>query len=994
MRFLANLFFILSVQFIFGQYFPSTNYTTAEGLPNNAVRALFLDKENVLWIGTENGVSRFVNGIFQNISEDDGLGHNSCWHISQDANGAMWFASYGGGISKFDGSKFTIFTTKQGLPSNKTRKVFPFKDKLYVGTELGISIIDINSNKVISPKAPKFQEDFICLDFFTYKDEVYFLSFSEGLFKIDESTAVPKVVSVFPHKNNYSVCLVDKTIYLSNEGFIQKMNIESILNKDFSTTKFGKSMVFQYATTKSGQLFCASDGSYNPDGGLYQIVADKMINVSKEFGIDSNILLNVVYDKSKDILYVGANDQGIYEVRLDKKIEYNPFDNLNIIDFEELFTTKFVLHTKGISLLDANQFVYRNLTLSDFKKFQQLSLQKNKSLINTDYSESRDFKLNFNIPAEGIVFYEMVKHNSSIWIASNLGIYELNEKGTIINYIPKHSLKIGFTADNKFIETITHAGVYLYDDVYNLKGKHYSKFDNQTPQFIVKILNNKGKTYLASVFNGLFVYQKGKFQSYLNDKIWTEAKFKHITKNDKGQLILAAEFGDVYVIDDTNKFQIITKIPKYRIIGNSINFLEAYQDYILIGTEKGVNVYQNGKIRLFDKEQGLKDSNFKTSQIFDGLLWLGTQKGFYTLDLKKVLKHEKEVTSVSIGSIMINNKPLPKSDYKWFQLNSKELVTDYQNNSFSIDFIPKGHLFPNKLKFRYRLNEDNNWSPYAERPNLFLSYLPNGNYNVEVEVLDISSGKSSVFNLLRIIVLPPFWLTWWFFILVVVIVFTTLYLLFVNYKKKIKEKAIIEKRIEEIKLDSLLSQMNPHFTFNAMNTIQDFIISNDVDNSLAFVSDLAKLMRLTLDNSSKKTISLAEEISYLQTYIRLENVRFGNRITVTFDVEANLDTHFIEVPTMLLQPFIENVFVHAFNDTSKNPSLFVSFRMKEKNLLECKVVDNGKGKASFDKVKLHDSKALKLASERLLLLQPEIKNPISTNFTESNGTEVIVLLKV
>ena len=125
MRFLLSLFLLVFTT-TFAQKYPSINYTTSEGLPNNAVRSLFIDRNNVLWVGTENGISRFVNGQFYNLSEQDGLGHNSCWDISQDADGNMWFASYGGGISKFDGKKFTLFSSKDGLPVDKIRKVFPF----------------------------------------------------------------------------------------------------------------------------------------------------------------------------------------------------------------------------------------------------------------------------------------------------------------------------------------------------------------------------------------------------------------------------------------------------------------------------------------------------------------------------------------------------------------------------------------------------------------------------------------------------------------------------------------------------------------------------------------------------------------------------------------------------------------------------------------------------------------------------------------------------
>lgn len=97
---------------------------------------------------------------------------------------------------------------------------------------------------------------------------------------------------------------------------------------------------------------------------------------------------------------------------------------------------------------------------------------------------------------------------------------------------------------------------------------------------------------------------------------------------------------------------------------------------------------------------------------------------------------------------------------------------------------------------------------------------------------------------------------------------------------------------------------------------------------------------------------------------------------------------------MLLQPFVENVFVHAFNENHPNPQLSITFTMKSTELLECKIIDNGNGKASFSKTKLHESKALKLAQERLKLMQPEIENPITTDFTENEGSIIIIDLKV
>jgi ligand-binding sensor domain-containing protein len=263
-------------------------------LPNNAVRSLFLDSKNVLWIGTENGVSRMENGAFSNLDETDGLGHNSCWDICQDGNRAMWFASYGGGVSKFDGKKFTVFTTKNGLLEDKVRKIFYFKNKMYVGSIQGISIIDINTNTLISPKVPPHKEDFICISLFEYKGEVYFATIFEGLFKIDESGSFPKIIPIFLHKKTYGLGLYGSILYSSNEGFIDKFNINSLLKGNFSSAKFGKSLVWQFAKDKSNTIFVSAWGVYTPNGGLYKIDNNKMIDVSDHFGIDSKILLNVV----------------------------------------------------------------------------------------------------------------------------------------------------------------------------------------------------------------------------------------------------------------------------------------------------------------------------------------------------------------------------------------------------------------------------------------------------------------------------------------------------------------------------------------------------------------------------------------------------------------------------------------------------------------------------------------------------------------------------
>lgn len=970
----ALLFFPL---FLFSQYLPSQKYTTADGLSNNAIRSLFLDRKNNLWIGTENGISHLENGQFTNLYKENGLTHNSCWDICQDSKGSMWFASYGGGVTKFDGKNFKTFTTKQGLPVDKTRKVFPYKDKIYVGTEYGISIIDINSGKIQTPKEvfPNFGV-FIVTEIFAYKEQVYFTALNEGLFKIQNTESFPKVVPVESYKITYSAGVFQDKMYSSNKGFVDILKLDS---QDVKIEKtFGESIIWEYAQDKRNQIFASAWGIFDSNGGLFQIENDKMLDVSELYGIDSKNLLNVVYDKINDVLFIGSKDKGLYQIQLDKVIDYNKFESKKIIDFEE----NTILHQNGLDF-KFEKIQSKSISHTDFKHFQQQYIIKNKNL--PKYSQGF-FELNYEIASEDILFYEIVKHENSFWISSNIGIFEINKEAKIIAYVPIHTYKFGFTTDNKFYETNPYGGIHIYDDIYRLKVNSFSN----VPTDIVRTINANGKTYFLSVFKGLFSFNDNDFTSYLKSSNFKEEKLKYIAKSNNGNLIVSSEFGDVFVIDDSKSFKIVRKISKDKIIGNSINFLESYKDFIFIGTEKGITIYKNGSIRWLDKEQGLLDCNFTTSEIINNTLFLGTNKGYYKLDLEKICKDQKSASKLEISSISINNIPISDKKFNWFKFDADEMVVDHDQNSFSIDFVPSGHAFPDKLKFRYRLSNTNSWSPYFEKPNVFLPYLSHGTHNLEIEVLDLNAGKSTVFSVLKIKISAPFWLAWWFILLLISLIFGSTFYFIIQSKRKAKEKALIQKRIAETKLEALLSQMNPHFTFNAMNAIQNYIINNDTLNSIHFIGEFSKLMRKTLENSSKPTIPLEEEIDYLKTYVSIENMRFNNLVAVEFRIDETVDT-FTPVPTMLLQPFVENVFVHAFNASHSNPKLLISFEIENETTLLCKITDNGKGLSKTSK-SLHKSKGILLAKERLTLLDQTAEEAILVKENIPNGVRVEIRL--
>lgn len=970
------------------QHKPSKNYTTADGLPNNAVRSLFLDTNSNLWIGTENGVTKLENGTFSNLILPKTITNNSCWDIAQDNYGNMWFASYGGGVYKYDGRNFSLFNKEKGFPDDRTRKLLAYKNKIYVGTDLGIAIVDIKTNKIVVPKGilPHFGV-FLVSDFFVYNNEVYFSAINEGLFKIAYKSNIPVIEPVFKYQFSYSLGFYDKTIFSGNKGFIDSFKIQELISGKTTNQKFGKSVVWDFAKDKSNTIYAAAWGIFDTSGGLYSITNNEMINISEQHGIDSKSLLNVVYNPKKDILYVSSKDKGFYEIQLDQTIDYNPFYNKAIVGFETLQTQKVILHQDGLSFLDDTNSVLKNISLTDFKNFELAYIKNSKQKLPTHNDEY--YELNYAIPAKDIEFYEILKHYKSFWISSNIGVFEMNFEGKIINYLPIHSYKIGFTNDDKFIETIPYAGVRIYDDVYHLKAKHFSEFDKNTPLDVVGILNTNDKTYLISIFKGLFIHQNKEFNSLVNTGKWNESKLKFITKNQKGNLIIASEFGAIYVINDSKSFRVLKTIPKNKIIGNTITFLESYKDYILIGTEKGINIYHNGIIQLFDQEQGLHDAAITHSHLFENQLWLGTKKGFYTIDLDKITANKSSVSSIEIRNIAINSVPINQSNYSWFSYTSNQLVCDYQHNTIAIDFVPKGHSFPNKLKFRYRLKKTNRWSPYSDKPFVYLSYLPNDRYHLEIEVLDLNAGKTTRFNILKISIQPPFWKSWWFYGLIGILLISGTFFIILRIQKRAKQKVYTENLIAKSRLEALLSQMNPHFTFNAMNAIQNFVFNKDALNSAIYISEFASLMRQTLDNSAKQTITIEDEIDYLKTYISIENQRFENRIEYEIIIDDSIEICFTEIPTMLLQPFVENIFKHAFDENCLNPTFKIEFIILNENQLEIIISDNGKG--NIKNIKTHISKGIAIAKERLKIMQPTNLDPIKIDFSEK-GTTVILLL--
>jgi sensor histidine kinase YesM len=223
-------------------------------------------------------------------------------------------------------------------------------------------------------------------------------------------------------------------------------------------------------------------------------------------------------------------------------------------------------------------------------------------------------------------------------------------------------------------------------------------------------------------------------------------------------------------------------------------------------------------------------------------------------------------------------------------------------------------------------------------------------------------------------------------------------------QRKIQLETEYDKKLTEIELKAIRAQINPHFIFNCLNSIQLFVMQRDYEYAQKYLSDFSYLIRKTLDFSRRNFISLSDEIAYLSTYLGLEKMRFENKMEYEIIVDPAIATAELEIPAMLLQPYVENAVKYGMTN-SDHPigKLFIQFNQIESDMLECLVDDNGIGitrsKTMRTLPKHHQSSGMEISSNRAELLNKMYNTGIhidiidkSENNPGESGTIVRILI--
>ena len=203
-------------------------------------------------------------------------------------------------------------------------------------------------------------------------------------------------------------------------------------------------------------------------------------------------------------------------------------------------------------------------------------------------------------------------------------------------------------------------------------------------------------------------------------------------------------------------------------------------------------------------------------------------------------------------------------------------------------------------------------------------------------------------------------------------------------------------------LKSLRSQMNPHFIFNALNSVNNYIAKSDERSANRFLSEFSTLMRAVLENSEEDFIPLSKELELLELYVKLEHSRFPDKFDYTIEVDDHIDIDAFQIPPMLLQPYIENAIWHGLRYKKEKGKLSISLRQRNKETIEIVISDDGIGRKKSTQIKTQNqkrqkSKGMGNIKKRIAILNDMYKDRVDVHIkdlkTDETGTKVILTLK-
>jgi ligand-binding sensor domain-containing protein len=860
------------------------HFTTKNGLPSNNCFYALQDKKGYLWIATDAGVSRFDGAVFENFSIEDGLPDNQILQLREDSKGRIWFLALNGQLSYFHNGKiYNQYNNTKLKQLNFDAIVVSFfedsKGRIWFGTNKNtIGVWD--EKTFIKYSSPNASNQFINTtihedrqgNIWAYSTQAVHL-FLRNNFVLVKNTPIPLSYKTM-------VSTAEKSLYfLDKNGLNYKTGTLNTLMLPIDTSLTNKNLGYIYLGNKELWL-SNSSGVYVMDfkGRTKQIL--KNIDVNQ-----------VIKDSNRNMWFTTKN--GIYKLPDTKERLYifnqdNGLSNNTVKSITKDKQNRLWLGLSGaqINLLHLKSKAVNKISLPDPQKYnliKQLSFDKNKE---------------------------------NIYFASDYGLGTLSSSyplKTKINYLKETNNSV-FVVKNFSLDTAKRLALALSSGVvivmdrnekFEFSSLNYKEKQDYFKDRSYSVFFDKAQSLWFSNLKGVSEFKEEKLNKFYEKDALLTKRINDIKQLSNGNLAMATDGYGILIVKNGKVVNHITQ--KQGLNNNIINKLFVKDDNLWAISRNGINsvsfVTNRIKVNTFDYANNLLSDDLNDLYIDTDTAYFATNNGLvYFAHSQQTM--QTQVPKVYISAVTKNRELLDLG------LNNFILGPGQHNMTFNFSAVD----FKNKrIVYRYRLKGDAAWSETRNR-RVEISTPEPGNYAFEVSAKTEDSEWSKPAKV-SFTIQKHFWQTWAFIIVLLVLGAYVLYRIAVRItktqKNKEQEQLLLKNKILMLELQALQAMMNPHFVFNVMNSIQHYINTKNTSSANKVLTGFAKLIRKNLDICTKSYISLEEEIEYLNLYLRLEKYRFGDKFSYYINIDEDLDTEEILIPSMILQPYLENAIWHG-----------------------------------------------------------------------------------
>jgi ligand-binding sensor domain-containing protein len=935
MRKLVNLIylFLLTPLFVLGQEYGYTRYDLKEGLAGSTVHCMVQDKDGFLWFGTETGLSRFDGTHFKNFTQQDGLPDDDIIKLYADKKGRVWISPFKKSICYYYRGKIYNQQNNEVLKKINVRNLIvrfaedelgnilvQEQNQLHLIQANGqVSTIDqINGQPIraLMTIAPAPEGGFWVVD------EARVYKWVHNRFTLLETLAFPS--------QHYLTVVLTNDIWIWRHG-VELMAVRSLRSNNYFTFRYSLDQA-NYCVIDNNQLaVCSSSGV---------VVYDVDNQQPTQYFLPNTSVFNVLKDYEGN-LWFSTEGQGVYRL--------NSFYMQNL---HAASMTKDKVNTQQVFAFA--KYDSSVLVAADKDILFRLSVETGKP-------DKKPIPFSHINRFSRIPVTEIHIVNRHIVYATKLGLNKLTPGLTLEKYIAFIYTKAIFPYKNK-LYVATNRGVVVVD---------IDKFiitDTLWPDRATTVFVDNDTVYIGTL-NGLYCLLPNRSVEYLGNRFPAfRQRIAGIGKDSSGVFWIAT-FG-AGIIGYKNG-RIVAHINRQNgLTSNICRNIFIHQDAIWVGTEKGLNKIDLKRtgypVLQYTTGDGLISDIINVVYVEGTKVFVGTPEGITFFDEQKIDRYSR-------CDLLFTDITISGQSKLW---DTTAMLIPHSKNNIRFDYVGISYKSAGDIRYRYRLvGLDSTWRETRET---FLSYptLPSGDYELQLQAVN-KFGVYSKIMTTRFTIEKLLWEKTWFRLLTGMVFIGLMALLvwgiIYRIRRREQEKTAINKRIGDLEQLARKAQMNPHFIFNSLNSIQQYVMDTDLAGANKFISGFSRLIRQTLDFSSRKEISLEEELDYLRNYLDLEQTRLENAFTWEVIMEDIIDPADYYLPPMILQPFVENSVRHGLRFRKDRQGKLRIIIKKINTELVCVVEDNGVGRKAAKMLKSnshieYQSKGMSLTADRIALL--------------------------